>query len=109
MRASHWRILLTALTCEVAVTLVPQWTRLELVPAGPSGAVHPVTQSAGFHFLFAPPTAGLSQAIDFGRLALSWLLVALVAALVWGWTLRPPRGPASRRPPEDGSVRGGAG
>ena len=65
MRASHRRILFTALASELAVTLVPQWTRLEFVAAGPGGTVHPVMQSAGFHFLFAPPTAGLSQAIDF--------------------------------------------
>ena len=107
MRASHRRILFTALASELAVTLVPQWTRLEFVAAGPGGTVHPVMQSAGFHFLFAPPTAGLSQAIDFGRLGLTWLLVAQLAALAWLWTLRPSSGPASSDEPEDRSRRRG--
>lgn len=60
LRPSQRRILLTGLATEFLVTLVPQWTRIELVPAGPAGSVLAVTQSAGFHLLFMPPTTGIS-------------------------------------------------
>lgn len=90
MTIPHRRILLVGIALEFLVTLVPSWTRVELVETG-TGAVL-VTQSAGFAPLFQPPTRGLSQSIDFARLSLMWIVIALACAFVWVWLRRPANG-----------------
>jgi hypothetical protein len=86
MQTSQRRVLLVGIALEFAATLLPSWTRVESVDT--QNGVALITQSAGFHPLFQPPTRGLSQAIDFGRLSLMWILIALGCAFVWVWVSR---------------------